>query len=298
MSATATPEASASSGTSRVGAVRVDSVTVAAERPGRIFLTWWATVLTGTRVPLAVVTLSTGHPHGGRRGERHVQRPRLTDVLVLGLDTSCPAVSAALIELTPAGARTVCEAVVIDGRRHGELLAMGARDVLAGVGPAGVEAVVAGTGPGPFTGLRVALVSAAAFADAWGVPAYGVCSLDGVGVGARIVVMDARRREVYWARYDEHGVRIDGPHVETPAVLAARLSPRDVLVGDGAHLHRALLELAGLQVLDAPRYPSVQKLVERAADRIRTGEPGDPLTPRYLRRPDALEPGAVKRVTA
>ena len=224
-------------------------------------------------------------------------------MFVLGLDTSCPAVSAALIEVTPAGARTVSEAVVIDGRRHGELLAMGARDVLAGVAAAGVEAagveaVVAGTGPGPFTGLRVALVTAAAFADAWGVPAYGVCSLDGVGAGARIVVMDARRREVYWARYDEHGVRIDGPHVETPAVLAARLSSRDVLVGDGAHLHRDVLELAGLQVLDAPRYPSVRQLVEQAAVRIRTGEPGDPLTPRYLRRPDAVEPGAVKRVTA
>ena len=229
-------------------------------------------------------------------------------MLVLGLDTSCPAVSAALVELTPTGARTVSESVVIDGRRHGELLAMGARDVLAGigpagigpagVGPAGVAAVVAGTGPGPFTGLRVALVTAAAFADAWGVPAYGVCSLDGVGAGARIVVMDARRREVYWARYDEQGVRVDGPHVETPAVLAARLSPRDVLVGDGAHLHRPLLELAGLQVLDAPRYPSVRQLVEQAADRIRAGEPGDPLTPRYLRRPDAVEPGAVKRVTA
>ena len=68
---------------------------------------------------------------------------------------------------------------------------------------ADLEAVVTGLGPGPFTGLRVGVVTAAALADARGLPVIGVCSLDAVGSGARTVVTDARRKEVYWAAYDD-----------------------------------------------------------------------------------------------
>lgn len=214
-------------------------------------------------------------------------------MLVLGLDTSSPAVSAALVEVTGAGCRAVREAVVVDGRRHGELLAVGVRDVLDGVRP---DAVVVGTGPGPFTGLRVGLVTAATLADAHGVPAYGVCSLDGIGAGlTAVAVADARRREVYWARYAD-GSCVDGPQVVAPAVLAAALAPGTVLVGAGAVLHRAAF--AGLEVLDGPLHPSAVALVEAAAERVLAGAPSDPLTPLYLRRPDAVEPGVAKRVTA
>ena len=74
-----------------------------------------------------------------------------------------------------------------------------------------------GTGPATFTGLRVGLVTARTLAYAWAVPVEGVCSLDAIGAvhGTCTVVTDARRREVYWARYD-NGVRLDGPAVAAP----------------------------------------------------------------------------------
>ncbi|MCW2614250.1 MAG: Universal bacterial protein YeaZ, partial [Frankiales bacterium] len=159
-----------------------------------------------------------------------------------------------------------------------------------------LDAVVVGTGPGPFTGLRVGLVTAAVTADALGVPAYGVCSLDGVAPGRDVVVVaDARRREVYWARY-AGGVRLEGPEVVAPAVLAAVLAPGSVLVGAGAALHRDAF--AAHDVRDGPLHPSAAALVAVASARVLGREPSDPLTPLYLRRPDAVEPGAVKRVTA
>ena len=203
-------------------------------------------------------------------------------MLVIGLDTSTPAVSAGLCRVGADGVQLLAERVVVDGRRHGELLAQGVRAVLR----PGLAAVVVGLGPGPFTGLRVGLVTGAALSDALGVPVYGVCSLDGLGVVDGLAVTDARRREVYWARYAA-GERVDGPHVTAPAELPAA----DVVVGAGAVLH-------GRATAQEPQHPSVQRLVARAADRVRGGAPSDALTPLYLRRPDAVEPGAVKRVTA
>ena len=217
-------------------------------------------------------------------------------MLVLALDTSSPAVSAALLHLTPAACEPVAEHVVVDARRHGELLALGVRTVLAGRPAGELGAVVVGLGPGPFTGLRVGLVTAATMADALGVPAYGVCSLDAVGDGDRVVVTDARRKEVYWARYAD-GVRVEGPAVERPAELAARLRGSGArLVGAGARLHRAAFD--GLTVDDAVGHPSGLALVRLAAERVLAGAPSEPLTPLYLRRPDAVSPEASKKVTS
>lgn len=204
-------------------------------------------------------------------------------MLVLGLDTSSPAVSAALVGLSEEGTELLAEHVVVDGRRHGELLAAGVREVLGGRRP---DALVVGAGPGPFTGLRVGLVTAVAMADGLGVPAYAVCSLDGLGVTDGLAVSDARRREVYWARY-AGGRRVDGPHVTAPAALPQAAT----VVGAGAVLH-------GRATAAQPLHPSVLELVRCAADRALSGAPSDPLTPLYLRRPDAVEPGAGKRVTA
>lgn len=213
-------------------------------------------------------------------------------MLALGLDTSSPAVSAALLEVGGAGVDVVAEHVVVDARRHGELLAQGVRRVLAGRRP---DAVVVGTGPGPFTGLRVGLVTAAALSDALAVPAYGVCSLDGfAGPGEDVVVVtDARRREVYWARY-EAGVRVEGPEVARPHELAAQLVPSAAVVGAGAVLHADAF--SRYEVDTARQHLSVPRLVERAAPRVLARAAGDPLTPLYLRRPDAVEPGATKKV--
>jgi tRNA threonylcarbamoyl adenosine modification protein YeaZ len=217
-------------------------------------------------------------------------------VLVLALDTSSPAVSAALVRVSADGQEVLGEHVVVDARRHGELLALGVQAVLGGRPARDVGAVVVGLGPGPFTGLRVGLVTAATTGDALGVPAYGVCSLDAVGEGDRVVVTDARRKEVYWARYSG-GARVEGPAVERPAELGARLSGSGVrLVGAGAVLHRDAFE--GVVVDDSAVHPSGPALVRLAAERVLAGAPTEALTPLYLRRPDAVEPGATKRVTS
>ena len=199
-------------------------------------------------------------------------------VRALVLDTSTPAVSAGLVEVSDDTASVLAERVVVDGRRHGELLAVGLREVLAAGRP---EVVVVGVGPGPFTGLRVGIVTGATFGEARDLPVLGVCSLDGLAAPGVGVVTDARRKEVYWAVYDEQGVREEGPHVSAPDVARAALGGREV-VGDGALLY-------GFASAEEPRYPRLERLALVAVRRQLAGEPPLPLTPLYLRRPDAVE---------
>ena len=128
-------------------------------------------------------------------------------MLVLALDTSTPAVTAALAEVTDSGMKGVAERRTVDPRAHGELLAPQVAALLADAGATVRElaAIVAGLGPGPFTGLRVGLVTAASMGQALDIPTYGVCSLDALGraagPGRVLVATDARRREVYYATY-------------------------------------------------------------------------------------------------
>jgi tRNA threonylcarbamoyladenosine biosynthesis protein TsaB len=231
-------------------------------------------------------------------------RPVPEPLLVLAVDTATPAVTAALVAVHAAATVEVLAArVTVDARRHGELLAPSVSGVLTDAGRSAreVAAVVAGVGPGPFTGLRVGLVTAAALSDALGIPAYGVCSLDALarpasGSGRRLLAaIDARRREVYWAGYDERGERLAGPCVDRPAELAGRLGGLGLtaMCGAGARAYAGLL---GLPLLAAD-YPDAAALVEIAADRVLRRAPADPLTPLYLRRPDAVEPGRPKAVT-
>lgn len=218
-------------------------------------------------------------------------------MLVVVLDSATPAITAALVAVEAGGVCVLANRISIDARAHGELLAPAIRAVLddGGATPTDLAAIVAGVGPGPFTGLRVGLVTAAAMADALGIPAYGVCTLDAIGhavAGRVLVATDARRREVYWGVYDD-GKPLSGPAVMKPADLDL---PPDVraAVGDGAHLYAAVL---GLPVLDEPRYPPARALAELASDRILAGAAGEPLTPLYLRRPDAVEPAPRKTAT-
>ena len=224
---------------------------------------------------------------------------------MLVVDTATPAVTAAVVRVSADSVELVSAEVATGtsaARRHGELLAPSIATVLADAGLAAgsLAAVVAGTGPGPFTGLRVGLVTASALADALGIPAYGVCSLDGLGGAVRrgrsrvLVATDARRREVYWAAYED-GVRIAGPAVDRPAELAARLAELGVSVACGAGA-RQYAGVLGLPVT-GPDWPDPVALAEVAADRVRAGAPADPLTPLYLRHPDAVEPGRPKAVT-
>lgn len=208
-------------------------------------------------------------------------------MLVLGLDTSTPACTLALCRAGEADSVSeLARREVIDPRRHGELLAPLISETLAAAGSSVRElgAVVVGLGPGPYTSLRVGIVTAEALADALGVPAYGVCSLDGLAGSAATVTVatDARRREVYWARY-VGGRRIAGPAVEAPAELAGRLDPGARVIGAGAELYANVFGSAYDPA--GPRYPDPARLVELAVPQF-DRSPG-PLVPLYLRRPDA-----------
>jgi tRNA threonylcarbamoyl adenosine modification protein YeaZ len=216
-------------------------------------------------------------------------------VWVLAIDTSSAAVQSALFEVTPDTIEVRAASLTINARAHGEALAAGIARCLdeAQVRPADLGAVVAGLGPGPFTGLRVGLVTAAVLSDTLGVPSYGVCSLDGLAdpeVVDLLVAADARRHEVYWARYT-HGLRTAGPEVGRAADLD--LGGATAMVGAGAGLYADVLGLPRLE----GDYPDLTRLVEVAADRIRNNAPTEVLTPLYLRRPDAVEPARPKAVS-
>ena len=212
-----------------------------------------------------------------------------SDVLVLVLDTATPTLVAGLADWSKHGATDVlAERAVPSGNRHAELLTPAITSVLddAGLTVADLDAVVTGLGPGPFTGLRVGVVTAAALADARGLPVIGVCSLDAVGTGARTVVTDARRKEVYWAAYDESGARTEGPGVVRPEELG-RPGP---FVGDPAFATRLGADVAAAEVTTAG-------LVRAAEPQLLDPSSAGPLLPLYLRRPDATPPAAIKAVS-
>ena len=184
----------------------------------------------------------------------------------LAIDTATHAVIAAVVRRDGAGRiEVLAQRITVDAHAHAEQLTP---NIVAAVADAGltmgdIDVVVVGCGPGPFTGLRIGMATAAAFGHALGIPVYGVCSLDAIGgqtTGEVLVVTDARRREVYWARYRD-GVRTDGPGVDAMSALGV----------DGAEL-----------VVDAQ--PSPAGLLAAVGDWA--AEPL-PLVPLYLRRPDA-----------
>ena len=223
-------------------------------------------------------------------------------MLVLALDTATPAVTAGVVELTGADLVLRSARLERDARKHAELLMPGVQGACADAGVAlrDVEAVVVGVGPGPFTGLRVGMVTAAALGDGLGVPVHGVCSLDAIAAdaaeeplsGPLMIVTDARRREVYWAAYDAAGRRLEGPHVSAPVVAAERAAELGAVASAGD-----LATAVGLPVLPQ-QSPSPAGLVAVALEALRSGAEPGPLEPLYLRRPDAAEPGARKRVSA
>jgi len=199
-------------------------------------------------------------------------------MILLTLDTSTPAVTAGIVQGDDFA--TMAQRVTVDARAHAERLTPNVVAALydSGLTMADLDAVVVGCGPGPFTGLRAGMASGAAYGHALGIPVHGVCSLDAIGVlttGEALVVTDARRREVYWARYRD-GVRTEGPAVNA----AADVDPGAARAVAGSPEHAALFDLPYCE----PGYPTPAGLVRAVPDW--SAEPA-PLVALYLRRPDA-----------
>ncbi|WP_030903734.1 tRNA (adenosine(37)-N6)-threonylcarbamoyltransferase complex dimerization subunit type 1 TsaB [Streptomyces sp. NRRL F-5126] len=220
-------------------------------------------------------------------------------MLLLAVDTATPAVTVALHD----GTRVVAEESDVDARRHGELLLPAVDRVLAAAGasPGDITDLVAGVGPGPYTGLRVGIATALTFGSVLGVPVRGLCTLDGLAYAAGLdtpfaVATDARRKEVYWARYADARHRVGEPAVDRPADIAEALAGLPI-VGAGAALYPEAFPDAR-----EPLHQSAAALAGLAAELLATGagERGGaflPPLPLYLRRPDAQVPKNYKVVT-
>jgi len=215
-------------------------------------------------------------------------------VLLLALDTATPAVTVALHD----GSSVVAASSQVDARRHGELLLPTVDRVLAdaGVRLDAVTGIVVGVGPGPYTGLRVGLMTADTFGLVLGVPVHGLCTLDGLAHAAEIegpfvVATDARRKEVYWARYEDPRTRVTEPAVDRPADIAEQVAGLPA-VGAGALLYPDTFPDAR-----APENVSAASLASLAAEKLAAGEELEAPRPLYLRRPDAQVPKNYKVVT-
>ncbi|WDF32597.1 tRNA (adenosine(37)-N6)-threonylcarbamoyltransferase complex dimerization subunit type 1 TsaB [Arthrobacter agilis] len=223
-------------------------------------------------------------------------------MLLLALDTSAAATVALLRDDDVVGRFGSG-----DTRSHAEVLAPAVQRVLADADVAGsdLDAVIAGVGPGPFTGLRAGLVTARTLSFVWGVPLHGVMSLDAlafeavasgaVGGTDFLVGTDARRGEVYWASYRSAGAAVpellEGPHVGAAGTLPRGLP----LVGRAASLYPA-------DVVAVPAFatadPDAVSLGRAAHARLVARQPLLDTTPLYLRESDARVPGPRKRATA
>jgi tRNA threonylcarbamoyl adenosine modification protein YeaZ len=212
-------------------------------------------------------------------------------VVILAIDTSA-GTSVALLSLA---GEVLGLWETDDTMRHAEVVGSGIARVLAdaGTGAENVTLVAAGVGPGPFTGLRVGLAAAVAFATARNLPLLPTVSHDAIAFGYYAergpqshatglrVVTDARRKEVYWSEYSgvSHGIpaRSQGPALAKPDELTPTLGNPD----SPARLDAASVSAADLALV---------ALAEHAAGIVRDF---DPL---YLRSPDVTLSAGPKRV--
>ncbi len=212
--------------------------------------------------------------------------------MLLAFDTATPLVTVALHD----GEQVVVEHSSEQPMKHGEhlapLIARAMED--AGIVRQDLTAIAVGVGPGPFTGLRVGIVTARTLGFVLEIPVYGVCSLDAVALevvgtaatsGSFLVATDARRKEVYLASYDADGRRLEGPVVTRPAEVATTAP----VAGAGPALYP-----------EAFAHPIAP--IRPSAGWIATGVVGELVDlldpePLYLRRPDAVAGAPRKPVS-
>jgi tRNA threonylcarbamoyl adenosine modification protein YeaZ len=222
---------------------------------------------------------------------------------ILGIDTSSSLSSVALVDGDSVIAREI-----LDGRRHAEVLAVLLREVIdEGLRP---ELIACGVGPGPYTGLRVGVTTAQVLGLAWSVPVVGICSLDAIAAqvscnGDFLVTADARRKEAYWTRYDRNRRRTDGPHVSRLDELTAEnaalprfgelsddagepLRPRAAVIARLAGAYREAGEEIATSDIDLSVHGGDSGAT---SDSVRGARLLSPV-PLYIRRPDAVAPGA------
>lgn len=212
--------------------------------------------------------------------------------MLLAFDTATPRVTVALHD----GDRVVAEHTSEAPMRHAEQLApMIARSLAdAGIVRQDLTAIAVGVGPGPFTGLRVGIVTARTLGFVLEIPVYGVCSLDAIALevvgtasaaGSFLVATDARRKEVYLASYDSDGRRLEGPVVSRPADVATDAP----IAGAGPSLYPDDFPHA-----IAPASPSAGWLAKGVTAELVDLLDAEPL---YLRRPDAVAGAPRKPVS-
>ena len=241
----------------------------------------------------------------------------MSPTIVGSVRTLCLDTSAGSAVAVHDDGRPAARARSADHRGHAEHLAPLMTQVLseAGLEPQQIGRVAVGTGPAPFTGLRVGLVSARAYARALGIEVYGVSSLDALArqvldlhpEATVLVVGDARRKEVYTARYRALGPddvqRLTGPDVGPAAAVAqdplgASVDRGEVVVaGRGAVLYADVLPpTAGTP--DEVDPAVLGRIVAARLARAAAGEPVELSTePLYLRRPDITPSAGRKRAS-
>lgn len=221
-------------------------------------------------------------------------------MLILAFDTATPAITSAVCEGGDGGAgfRVRASATAVDARNHGELLSPQISDVLASAGAAfgDLTHIAVGIGPGPYTGLRVGLATAHALAEALDIPCHGVATLDAIALASGreapfIAATDARRKEVFWAHYADAHTRTGEIAVDRPLAVDTGGLP---MIGHGAHLYADVFGPAAAD--PEPSYPAAEALGEVALRHLAAGLPLPEPRPLYLRRPDAAEPTAPKKV--
>jgi len=223
--------------------------------------------------------------------------------LLLGLDTATPVTTVGLVEADVDGttaseetSRALAAASHRDARRHGEVLPGLVVEVLGAAGRRidEVTDVAVGIGPGAYTGLRVGLATAQALGLSLGVPVHGVATVDAFAYATGlevpfVVVTDARRREVYVARYADHRTRAGELQVATlDEITSTPLGKLVVVSADTPSLGDVDVE-----VVSGPTGTSVCSVV---VDRLRRGLPSESVRPLYLRRPDVTAPVGIKSV--